>query len=89
MFATSGDILNISLALGFIVLVIFLSILIFYAILVLRDVSKVVSEMEELVTKVHGAVIQPIRLMDSLLARFTPFVETVIEKVIMKRKGRK
>lgn len=84
MFATSGDILNISLAVGFIVLVIFLSILIFYAILVLRDLSKVVSEVEEVVSRVHNTIIEPIKFVDLIFSKLRPYVELMAEKMMKK-----
>lgn len=80
MFATSGDILNMSLAIGFIVLVIFLCILIFYAILILRDVSKVVDDAAEVVSKVHKTIVQPLRAIDYIIERAQPYVEGIIEK---------
>jgi uncharacterized protein YggT (Ycf19 family) len=89
MFATSGDILNMSLAIGFIVLVIFLSILIFYAILVLRDVNKVVGDVEEVVHKVHNTIVQPLRAIDYLVQKLQPYVETVIERKMSEKKKKK
>ncbi len=86
MFATSGDILNMSLAIGFIVLVIFLCILVFYAILILRDVTKVVDDVAEIVEKVHKTIVQPLRAIDYVIERATPFVEAIIEK---KKKAKK
>lgn len=80
MFATSGDILNMSLAIGFIVLVIFLCILIFYAILILRDISKVVDDAAEVVSKVHKTIVQPLRAIDYIIERAQPYVEGIIEK---------
>ena len=79
-FATSGDVLNMSLAIGFIVLVIFLSILIFYAILILRDSSKVVEEVAEVVEKVHKTVVQPLRAIDYLVEKAQPYIEMALEK---------
>lgn len=80
MFATSGDILNMSLALGFIVLVIFLSILIFYGILVLRDLSKIVEDVNEVTAKVHDTVMAPLRTVDYLIEKAKPYLESLIEK---------
>ncbi len=80
MFATSGDILNMSLALGFIVLVIFLSILIFYGILVLRDLSKIVEDVNEVTSKVHDTVMAPLRTVDYLIEKAKPYLEALIEK---------
>lgn len=79
MFATSGDILNISLALGFIVLVIFLSILIFYTILVMRDVSKMTDDSRELVDRIHDTVMGPLKAMDFIVEKVKPYIESAIE----------
>ena len=80
MFATSGDILNMSLAIGFIVLVIFLSLLIFYAILILRDVSKVMDDVEEIVSRVRSTIVQPLRAIDYIIDRSKPYIDTVLER---------
>ena len=79
MFATSGDILNMSLAIGFIVLVIFLSILIFYAIMILRDTAKVVDDIAEVVSKVHRTIVEPLKAIDYIIDRAKPYIETVLE----------
>lgn len=86
MFATSADVLNMSLAIGFIVLVIFLSIFIFYAILVLRDVSKVTDEVREVVGRVHSTIMEPLRAIDYIVEKAKPYVEMAIEK---RAKGKK
>lgn len=80
MFATSGDILNMSLAIGFILLVIFLCFLIFYAVLILRDVAKVMDDVEELVTRVRTTIVQPLKAVDYIIEKAKPYVETVIER---------
>ncbi len=89
MFATSGDVLNMSLAIGFIVLVIFLSILIFYAILILRDVTKVVDNASEIIDKVHKTVIQPLRAIDFFIERAQPYIEMALDKMGDKKKKKK
>jgi hypothetical protein len=86
MFATSGDILNMSLALGFIVLVIFLSILIFYTILVMRDVSKMTDDSRELVDRIHDTVMGPLKAVDYLVEKAKPYIEGMIESRLGKRK---
>lgn len=86
MFATSADILNMSLAIGFIVLVIFLCILIFYAILILRDTSRVMDDVEEIVTRVRTTIVQPLKAVDFIIERIKPYVETILEK---KKKSKK
>lgn len=80
MFATSGDILNMALAIGFLVLVIFLSILIFYFILVLRDVSKIVDDVEEITERVRATIIEPLRAVDFLVEKVKPYVEMILEQ---------
>jgi uncharacterized protein YggT (Ycf19 family) len=80
MFATSGDVLHMSLAIGFILLVIFLCILIFYAILIFRDITKVVDDVSEIVAKVHKTIVQPLRAIDYIIERATPYVEAIIDK---------
>jgi len=86
MFGTSGDILNMSLAIGFIVLVIFLSILIFYGILVLRDFSKVVGDVEEVVARIHKTIVEPLRAVDYLIEKARPYVESIIESKLKSKK---
>lgn len=89
MFATSGDILNMSLAIGFIVLVIFLSILIFYAIFILRDITKVVDDVEEVVSKIHKTIVEPLRAIDFLIERAKPYIETILDKKFKTKKKSK
>ena len=90
MFATSGDILNMSLAIGFIILVIFLSILIFYAIMILRDTSKVVDDIAEVVSKVHRTIVEPLKAIDYIIDRAKPYIETILDnKSRSKKKAKK
>lgn len=89
MFATSGDILNMSLAIGFIILVIFLSFLIFYAVLILRDVSKVMDDVEEVVSRVRTTIVQPLKAVDYIVEKAKPYVETVIERKMKEKKSKK
>lgn len=88
MFATSDDVLNMSLAIGFIVLVIFLSILIFYAILILRDTSKTADAIAEIVGRVRKTIVEPLRAVDFIIEKIKPYIETVLENWV-KRKGKK
>lgn len=86
MFATSGDILNMSLAIGFIILVIFLSMLIFYGILILRDVSKVTDDVESIVSSVKKTVMGPLQAVDYLIEKIQPYIEAAIEKKTAEKK---
>jgi len=85
MFASSGDILKMSLAMGFIVFIIFLCILMFYVILILRDLSKMTDDVEEIVHKVKKAVIHPLSLVDYMMSKAKPFIERVLSD---KKKGK-
>lgn len=88
MFATSGDVLNMSLAIGFIVLVIFLSILIFYAVLILRDSSKVISNISEIVMRVKTTIVEPLKAVDFIIEKAKPYIDAVLERR-MKSKSKK
>lgn len=86
MFATSGDILNMSLAFGFIILVIFLSILIFYSILVMRDVSKMTADSKELMDRIHNTIMGPLKAVDFIIEKVKPYIEAAIESRFKKGK---
>lgn len=78
-----------SLAIGFIVLVIFLSILIFYGILVLRDIARTTDKVEEVVDRVHKTITEPLRALDYLIEKAKPYLELLIEKWMGRKKGKK
>ncbi len=69
-----------SLAIGFIVLVVFLSILIFYGILILRDASKVIEDVEEVTGRVRSTIIEPLKAVDYIIESAKPYIEAVIER---------
>ena len=78
-----------SLAIGFIILVIFLCFLIFYAVLILRDVSKVMDDVEEIVTRVRTTIVQPLKAVDYIIEKAKPYVETIIERKMKEKKSKK
>lgn len=80
MFATSADILNMSLAIGFLVLVIFLCITLFYAILILRDFSHVSEEIKTTVDKIHTTIAQPLMAIEFIVEKIRPYIEMFIDK---------
>lgn len=86
MFATSGDVLNMALAIGFIVLVIFLCILIFYAILILRDTSKTADAISEIVGRVRRTIVEPLKAVDFIIEKIKPYIETVLESRMKAKK---
>ena len=88
MFSTSQDILNMALAGGFVILVIFLCVFLFYGILVLRDFSKVTYGVKTLAERIRKTVTEPLRALDYLVEKVKPYVDAFIEKRF-KGKGRK
>jgi len=78
-----------SLAIGFVILVIFLSLLIFYAVLILRDVAKVMDDIEEIVTRVRTTIVQPLKAVDYIIEKAKPYVETVLERKMKEKKSKK
>lgn len=85
MFATSADALNVSLAIAVIILTIFLAILIFYGILILRDMSKSSEKLNDLVEKTHKTVTAPLKLIDLVVEKAEPYIEAAIEKLMKKK----
>lgn len=82
MITTSLDVLYIALAIGIILFVVFACIAIFYLILILRDVSRVVNDVEELVGRIHKTVVQPLRAIDYIVEKATPYIETIVEQKV-------
>ncbi len=89
MFATSGDVLNMSLALGVILVAIFLCFALFYLILVLRDTSRTTRRVEELVGRVHATIVEPLKAVDFIFEKIRPYIEMTVEKVAAKAKRKK
>ena len=69
-----------ALAIGFIVLVIFVSIMVFYAILILRDVSKVIEDVEQVTTRIRTTIVEPLRAVDYIIDRAKPYIESILER---------
>jgi len=86
MLATSTDILHISISLGVILVTIFLSMFLFYGILILRDLSKVVKDAQVVSTKVKSTIIKPIALVEMIITRIHPIIEKMIEKKLKSKK---
>ncbi len=81
IFNNTSDILNISLALGFIILVIFLSVAIIYLILVLRDINKITSTVKDTTDQVSNYILKPISLASKLVMNLKPIIEMIERKV--------
>lgn len=80
MWATSADFLNMALGIGFLVLVVFLCMFLLYAILILRDFSKVSEDIEEMVSRVHKTITEPLKAVDFLIEKAKPYFEAMVDK---------
>ena len=69
MFETSKDILNITLAVGFGLIAIFLSVTLFYAIFVLRDLGETTKAMKKVAKQANDILIQPTKFLTFLFAK--------------------
>lgn len=88
MITTALDVLYLSLAVSFIVFIIFVCITLFYVISILRDVSRVTNRVEELVKRVHTTIVQPLRALDYVIDKITPYLETIINKKKTQKRGK-
>lgn len=59
------------------ILTILLSIALFYLIFILRDVNKVVDEIDDTVEKIQDYIMKPISLTNHILTLIKPLVETL------------
>ena len=85
MFATSQDILNLSLAIGFGLIALFLCIALFYAIFVLRDLSETTRMVKQAAKKVNVAIVQPMKILKSVFSH-TKDIAAFVEKYVNKKK---
>lgn len=86
MFETTGDILNIVLAVGFGLIAVFLSITLFYAIFVLRDINETTKVMRKTVKQVNNMIIQPAKLISFIVDRAKNIAEIVESNIAKKAK---
>jgi len=49
-------------------------------IIVLRDITKVVDNVHEIVSKVHSAIIEPLRALDYVIEKVKPYIEMAVER---------
>ena len=90
MFDTTGDILNMSFAIGFGLLAIFLCALILYCVIILRDITRVVSDIEEIVGKVHKTIVEPLKAVDYAVDKARPYIEMILDsRAKSKKKSKK
>lgn len=76
----SLDFLYIALGGGFVLLVVFLCVMILNLTLVLRDVSKLMTNVREISDKIHDAVLEPMKTLSEMTAGFG-FLHQMIEKL--------
>ena len=88
MFETTGDILNLVLAVGIGAVVIFLCIALFYAIFVLRDISSTTKVLRKTANKVDHILVQPVKLANFLFSKVKDIAE-IVEKNIAKKSRNK
>jgi len=84
MFETSKDILNFSLAIGFGLIAIFVSITLFYAIFVLRDINELTKVLKKTAKKTNDILIQPTKFLTFLFSK-AKTITSIVEKQIQKK----
>lgn len=75
------DLLYIILAVAVALLAIFFSIVLVYAIFILRDINKATDAIRDSAEKVHTAVIKPLKMTGEILKYAKPVVEVVEERL--------
>lgn len=80
MITSAVDILYIALAVAAIVLTVFIAITLAYLIFILRDASKVISEVEEVVDRVNRIIITPFKFLETIGSYIGPFIEKIAKK---------
>lgn len=88
MFETSTDILNVVLAISIGLVAVFLSIALFYAIFVLRDISETTKAMKKVAQKANQVIIQPAKLITFLFSKARTIAD-LVEKHVEKKARKK
>lgn len=81
------DILYLALAIGFIVLVVFVAITLMYLIMILRDVTKVVDNTKEITEKVNEYIVSPVKIATTIAGYMKPIIEALQERIHEKRES--
>lgn len=84
MFETSADILNIALAVSIGLVAVFLSIALFYAIFVLRDIGETTKAMKKVAKQANNVLVQPAKLITFLFSKARVIAE-IVEKQVEKK----
>lgn len=90
MFETTGDILNIVLAIGIGAVALFLCIMLYYLIFVLRDISGTTKVLRKTAKQVDDILIKPAKMMTFLFSKIRD-ISDIVESRITKssKKSRK
>lgn len=77
---TSLDFLYVSLGIGFIILVIFISVLLMHVVMMLRDVRKITDDVQSTTGRVKELVFEPLKVLGQMSAGFG-LVNDIIERI--------
>lgn len=77
---TSLDFLYVALGMGFIILVIFISVLLMHVVLLLRDVRKITDDVQNTTGRVKDLVFEPLKTLAKMSAGFSLFND-IVEKL--------
>ena len=88
MFETSGDILNVVLAISIGFVALFLSIALFQAIFVLRDVNELTRVLKKTAKKTNDILIQPTKFLAFLFSK-AKTIANIVEKQVEKHSNKK
>ncbi len=89
MFETSGDVLNLVLAVSIGLVAIFLSITLFYGIFVLRDLGETTKLMKKVAKQANQVLVQPTKMLAFLFSKAKVIAEIVEKQVEKKSRSRK
>ncbi|MGL5830668.1 MAG: hypothetical protein ACRCZE_00805 [Candidatus Altimarinota bacterium] len=77
---TSLDFLYVALGMGFIILVIFISVLLMHLVLLLRDVRKITDDVQNTTGRVKDLVFEPLKTLAKMSAGFS-LVNDLVERL--------
>ena len=80
--------MNLSLAIGFGMIAVFLSITLFYAIFVLRDLSEVSRAMKKVANQANNMIVQPAKFLTFLFSKAKVITE-IVENNLAKKSRKK
>lgn len=86
MLETSQDILNLALAIGFSLIAVFLSITLYYAIFVLRDLGETTKALKHTVKQVDNLIVQPARMITFFIEKVKDVAGMVEGHITKKRR---